>query len=211
LLIAASTAASIHRAGGWEALDPLTAAAAAALLGNTAAVALAFVLVWVATAVAFDRLSRLPGLAGYLASTAWRVLVPATTRVVATTALSVGTVGGLSVASAAVAADVPPPPVDGPTTPSELPSVDRPATSVRAATRSAQAAVQPARAPVTVMPGDSLWRIAARHLGPRATTSAIATEWPRWYDANRAQIGPDPDLVMVGVQLRVPAAGQVAQ
>ena len=52
--------------------------------------------------------------------------------------------------------------------------------------------------------GDSLWAIAARHLGPGATDAEVAEEWPRWYAANRAVIGPDPDLVLPGQVLRAP-------
>jgi nucleoid-associated protein YgaU len=58
--------------------------------------------------------------------------------------------------------------------------------------------------PVGVRPGDSLWAIAARHLGPDATDAQIAAEWPRWYAANRAVIGDDPDIIEVGQQLLPP-------
>ncbi|UNX55829.1 LysM peptidoglycan-binding domain-containing protein [Georgenia sp. TF02-10] len=58
----------------------------------------------------------------------------------------------------------------------------------------------------TVVPGDSLWRIAAAHLPPGADDAAIAAEWPRWYAANRAVIGPDPDLIHPGQQLQAPPA-----
>jgi nucleoid-associated protein YgaU len=66
----------------------------------------------------------------------------------------------------------------------------------------------PSRPPgsVRVERGDSLWRIAARHLGPAATTPQIAREWPRWYAANRAVIGPDPDRIRTGQLLTPPAS-----
>lgn len=57
---------------------------------------------------------------------------------------------------------------------------------------------------VVVRPGDSLWTIAERHLGPDASAAEIATEWPRWYAANRARIGPDPDLITPGMVLHAP-------
>jgi hypothetical protein len=57
---------------------------------------------------------------------------------------------------------------------------------------------------VTVTSGDSLWAIAARHLGPRATAQQIAREWPRWYAANRDVIGGNPDVIHVGQVLTVP-------
>ncbi len=59
---------------------------------------------------------------------------------------------------------------------------------------------------VPVRRGDSLWSIAARHLGPGATDAEIAWEWPRWYAANRAVVGDDPDLLTPGQLLRPPPA-----
>jgi LysM repeat protein len=59
---------------------------------------------------------------------------------------------------------------------------------------------------VTVALGDSLWAIAARHLGSGATRRQIAHEWPRWYAANRAVIGPNPNLIRVGQALTAPGA-----
>ncbi|MGO4598219.1 LysM peptidoglycan-binding domain-containing protein [Terrabacter sp. 2RAF25] len=59
---------------------------------------------------------------------------------------------------------------------------------------------------VTVRRGDSLWTVAARHLGPGASDAQVAREWPRWYAANRDVIGDDPDLIKPGQQLRPPTA-----
>ncbi|MCH6469645.1 LysM peptidoglycan-binding domain-containing protein [Sinomonas terrae] len=56
---------------------------------------------------------------------------------------------------------------------------------------------------VEVRPGDSLWSIAARHLGPGANAVDVAEAWPRWFEANRAVIGDNPDLLRPG-QLLVP-------
>lgn len=53
--------------------------------------------------------------------------------------------------------------------------------------------------------GDTLWAVAARHLGSNATAADIAREWPRWYAANRAAIGTDPQLILPGTVLHVPA------
>lgn len=58
---------------------------------------------------------------------------------------------------------------------------------------------------VVVHAGDSLWRIASRHLGPEATASQVAAEWPRWYAANREVIGDDPHLLLPGQVLTAPA------
>ena len=52
--------------------------------------------------------------------------------------------------------------------------------------------------------GDSLWTIAARHLGPEATAVEVAHEWPRWYAANRHLIGDDPGLILPGQVLVAP-------
>ncbi|TWE12161.1 LysM peptidoglycan-binding domain-containing protein [Rudaeicoccus suwonensis] len=57
---------------------------------------------------------------------------------------------------------------------------------------------------VVVRRGDTLWSIAAAHLGPAADATTIAGEWPRWYAANRDLIGDDPDVLLVGQQLRAP-------
>lgn len=57
---------------------------------------------------------------------------------------------------------------------------------------------------VVVHRGDTLWSIAAAHLGPHADAQAIAAEWPRWYATNRHLIGDDPDLIEVGTRLQTP-------
>lgn len=59
---------------------------------------------------------------------------------------------------------------------------------------------------VVVRTGDTLWDIAARQLGPEADAAAIATEWPRWHEANREAIGADPDLLLPGMVLVPPHA-----
>ena len=48
-----------------------------------------------------------------------------------------------------------------------------------------------------VQPGDTLRSIAESEYGD-------ATLWPRIYDANRDVIGPDPDALQAGMQLRIP-------
>ena len=57
---------------------------------------------------------------------------------------------------------------------------------------------------VVVRRGDTLWDIAARRLGPGASDAEIATAWHRWYAANAAAIGPDPDLLLPGRRLTPP-------
>ena len=67
----------------------------------------------------------------------------------------------------------------------------------------------PARLPalegVVVRRGDTLWSIAARHLGPTATAAQVAREWPRWHAANRHVIGADPDRLVPGQLLEPPS------
>lgn len=58
---------------------------------------------------------------------------------------------------------------------------------------------------LVVAPGDSLWSLAAAHLGPTAPAAEVDTLWRRWYAANRQVIGPDPHLLLPGQRLRVPA------
>jgi nucleoid-associated protein YgaU len=76
-------------------------------------------------------------------------------------------------------------------------------------------AVQPVRAvqsvsqpsgEVTVHAGDTLWDIAARELGPAATDVDVALHWPRWYQANKAAIGQNPDVLLPGQILKSPSA-----
>jgi nucleoid-associated protein YgaU len=66
---------------------------------------------------------------------------------------------------------------------------------------------------VTVQPGDCLWRIAARDLahqraspaGPAPVDdAAIDRRWREIYAANRAVVGPDPDLIRPAERLRLP-------
>jgi nucleoid-associated protein YgaU len=57
---------------------------------------------------------------------------------------------------------------------------------------------------VAVRAGDSLWTIAARALGPKASDVEIALEWPRWFEANKAAIGNNPDVLLPGQILRAP-------
>ena len=60
---------------------------------------------------------------------------------------------------------------------------------------------------IVVRRGDTLWSLAERHLGPGVTDGEIVAEWPRWFAANRAVIGSDPDLLLPGERLRPPEPG----
>ncbi len=57
---------------------------------------------------------------------------------------------------------------------------------------------------VVVRSGDTLWSIAGRSLPAGRTDADVARAWPRWYDANRAVIGPDPSLLHPGEVLSPP-------
>jgi nucleoid-associated protein YgaU len=59
-------------------------------------------------------------------------------------------------------------------------------------------------ATVVVRPGDTLWAIAADHLGGRADDAATAREVRRWHSANVSVIGADPDLIHPGQRLTPP-------
>ncbi|OAE02343.1 hypothetical protein A6A22_13620 [Arthrobacter sp. OY3WO11] len=61
---------------------------------------------------------------------------------------------------------------------------------------------------VTVQAGNTLWDIAARHLGPGVSDLDIALQWPRWYEANRGVIGQNPDVLLPGQILQPPQAGR---
>jgi hypothetical protein len=63
----------------------------------------------------------------------------------------------------------------------------------------------PAPEVVTVQPGDTLWAIAHRDLGPAAGDAAITARWHEIYALNRTVIGADPDLIQPAQRLRLPA------
>ncbi|HMU36571.1 MAG TPA: LysM peptidoglycan-binding domain-containing protein [Marmoricola sp.] len=87
--------------------------------------------------------------------------------------------------------------------PAPLPSigrvVDLPQQSVRVAPAMTPIRLRhQARTHITVMPGDSLWDLAQRHLGD-------GRRWPELHRVNRHLIH-DPDLISPGWRLRLPGA-----
>jgi nucleoid-associated protein YgaU len=56
-----------------------------------------------------------------------------------------------------------------------------------------------------VRAGESLWSVAAGHLGAGASDADVADAWPRWYRENVATIGPDPNLIHPGQLLQAPS------
>jgi hypothetical protein len=63
---------------------------------------------------------------------------------------------------------------------------------------------EPPGTTVVVARGDTLWSIAARDLPAATPDAVIARRWRSIYAANRARIGPDPDLIVPGLHLRLP-------
>lgn len=92
---------------------------------------------------------------------------------------------------------VPPQPPSGPRRPATGPPVRAHPSTV----------APPGPDTVVVAPGDTLWGIAARRLGARASPALVASTWPRWYAANRPRIGPDPGLLFPGQRLVPPNDG----
>ncbi|PFG40644.1 LysM domain-containing protein [Georgenia soli] len=85
------------------------------------------------------------------------------------------------------------------------PSEGSPSTgSPSAGSPSAGSASGGQRSTYLVQPGDSLWSIAEAHLGPAPADADVALAWPRWYAANRSDVGPDPHLIHPGQLLHVP-------
>lgn len=154
------------------------------LLGLVAGTA-ALLAGWLSASACLTAASHLPGALGRVsARVAHRVTPAFVARVLAATlGLTVATAG----AAAASSGHGGGPPV---------PLLDRPVTS----------SAPPASDGVVVAPGDSLWGIAERALGPDPSAASIAASWPRWYDANRAVLGPDPDLIHPGQHLAPPPA-----
>lgn len=159
---------------------------------------------WVALGLLAAAAGRLPGAAGATGRRLAGALLPRVLH-----RLVAGSAGlGVLLAPVAALAAIPDasPPAPGSAVSAPAWPVDPPAHP--APSRSAPSPKHEAPAPrVTVRPGDSLWLIAARRLGPSATPGEIAAEWPRWYAANEHVIGADPDLIRPGQVLHAPADG----
>lgn len=189
--------------------------------------------VWIASVVVLVAVTAAHGVAGRIAARWSEAIVPALARQAVRSALGLAALAApiaastpvAAVASAPVAATRPvaavpvsatliagaPTVVTGPSSPHPLPDVGRP--PVRPPGDATQVTAMPddamdgdAAVMIKIEPGDSLWAIAEHHLGPRATDRQIAAEWPRWFAANRDEIGPDPDHIVPGTMLRAPPA-----
>jgi len=125
---------------------------------------------------------------------------PALVRGAVATLLGVTVVAGVTVVPASATSSGP-----------RVPLLDRVVTEVAApgppAWHSAPSTSTMPRARLhvyVVRGGDSLWSIAAAHLGPDDRPAAIARAWPRWFAANRGVVGADPDRLRPGEHLRTP-------
>jgi nucleoid-associated protein YgaU len=211
---------------------PRAAARLDVLVGLAACTGAVVVATWLAVAAAVALAATAAAPASRLHRLARRI-APAAVRRLAALALGAG-LAGSTVCAAGPAAAVPTAAVTAamataagvPSAPSAapgLPRLDRPADELGGWTPDRPAPPGPRHdggpvrlvttAPragtsvvedVVVRRDDTLWDIAARHLGPGASAAEIAAEWPRWHRANRDLVGPDPDLIRPGQRLTPP-------
>ncbi len=205
-------------------------ATADALGADAVALSLVGVLAWAALAwliVAGTSVAAgaLPGRLGRVATRVSGAVVPAAARRLLAGLLGVALLTGIG--AAAHADPVQPPrvaavaqldldwPVTAPRSPLAEAVAGKPANPPAPATPSSRASppgesplpvVTPRQtgAEVVVLRGDSLWSIAKAHLGAHAGDREIAAEWPRWWAANRAVVGDDPDLLLPDQRLGPP-------
>lgn len=116
----------------------------------------------------------------------------------------VGPVRALLLAACGVAVLAGPATADpAPTTPPTLAGLPFPDRATGGGSAQSAESAESART-VVVQPGDSLWAISARTLGPGARAVDVASYGRRVHLLNAAVIGPDPDLVHPGQRLRLP-------
>lgn len=190
-----------------------------AVLGTAAAALTWGLLLWLAAGWLAVLGSSVRGPTGRRCRRLAAVLLPRTLRGLLESAVGLTVV--LSAAPAALAAE-PAPVATSAVAASPLPSLDRvpvthlqlaPLPAVPAPVLAPAVAAHPpvlrGRAPdepaeIVVHRGDCLWGVVARALGPDADDAAVAQAWPRWYEANRSVIGPDPGLLLPGQRLVAP-------
>jgi resuscitation-promoting factor RpfA len=215
-LAALAVAAPGPRAAAHQLVHPAAADPAAPVLAAVAVSAWALA-AWLLLVAVLTTAGRVPGTLGQVASALSRRVAPAAVRRALEALL------GLTVAASALGA--PPASAADPTPPAPRPAaeltLDWPGTASPPAldwapppptepvptsspARPAPAHPREALPAVAVRPGDTLWDIAAEHLSA-PTPAAVARSWPRWWAANRAVIGSDPDLILPGTRLVPPS------
>src|SRR4051812_20176742 len=180
-----------------------------AALATVAGAALWCAAAWLAAGLLAATLGRLPGAIGRGSQTVADHVVPRVLRRLIAGSAGVGIL--LAPGSVAGAVGAPAGPPAGAVTAAALPTPGWPVDPTPAPL---PAPDWPAQAPpethgadtIRVRPGDSLWLIAARRLGPHPAAAAVASKWPRWYAANRDVIGPDPSVIHPGQRLHAPDA-----
>ncbi|GAB3199650.1 hypothetical protein GCM10027261_29930 [Geodermatophilus arenarius] len=207
-------AALLRSGGDLQALVD-TAGPEALLLDAVAAAAWA-VWAWGALGLVLTALSALPGLAGAAAGVLLRRVVPASGRRAAALVLGVGLVtapvltGCATAGPVVVATTGAPAPLAVPDWPAPVPAPAAPAPAPAAPVPAPAVPDWPMPAPGehVVLRGECLWTIAAADLrartGVEPPDSATAAAVGRWWAANAAVIGPDPDLLLPGQVLRPP-------
>jgi resuscitation-promoting factor RpfA len=172
-----------------------------------AAAALWLVGLWLAVGLSAALVSNAPGALGAVARRFARFALP---QVLYRTAAGAAGLGVLLTPITA-GAQTPhhgayQPPLPTPTLPtSSIPAPTLPASVLPESPAPLPALHQNLATDVVVRPGDSLWSVAAAHLAPGASATRVAASWPRWYTANRAQIGSDPDHITPGQVLHAPS------
>lgn len=177
---------------------------------------------WVALCSALLASSRLPGLLGSAAGAAARRTAPTFVRRALAGALGTGMIMSpaaafaepaptpsaawpLSGAPVSGAPDLHPVPAPSPAWPTSSGQPDS-EPEPGPAPEPIHAPIGASATTVVVQPGDSLWSLAARALGPDAANADVAAAWPIWYRANSAVIGADPQMIRPGMALTAPAA-----
>jgi resuscitation-promoting factor RpfA len=145
------------------------------------------VLAWVAGGTVLSLGAALPGWLGRGADALARRWAPVLVRTAVRASLGLGLAAATSVPALAASAPSPAP---------QWPSLDRAPVPAVAPAHHTQ--------PYVVRPGDTLWEIAARHLGGHPTAADIAKAWPAWWAANRNVVGDNPNLIHPGQRLGSP-------
>lgn len=228
-LVAAAAVGSIFLSTARDALTALAAAGPASPAdGILVMVALVGVVLslWVGLGMALSALSALPGALGQASTRLADRMAPAVVRKVVAFVLGTALTAAL-VPGTAVAGSAHPTPRQAVVTSAQY--AVGVLTNVAGTTHTSKdedAAPGPSWSPdrralpansiggsggsgeIVVHRGDNLWSIAARHLGPTATTTEISAEWHRWFAANRHVIGDDANLITPGQVLRPPVPGR---